>query len=210
MAETIESFVAKLQQDGVEAGQAAADQLRVEADAQACEIITQAEAKAAKILADAQIQADNLAARAKTELQLASRDIVLKLRDVLAGVVKDVLAKAAGQQFSDAEFLGKLLHEIVLLYAKADIAHQGQLQINVSAEMRQKLADWAIHEIGDASAEGLPSIELLGALKQAGFEYSVSGASIEVTVDSVVELLTELIAPSLRELLAEAVAQGSS
>ena len=51
-----------------------------------------------------------------------------------------------------------------------------------------------------AHAAGM-SIILKGHLARAGFEYKVDGGTVEVTPESVVETLKELISPSLRELL---------
>jgi hypothetical protein len=54
---------------------------------------------------------------------------------------------------------------------------------------------------------GNVSLDLKGTLADAGFEYQVDGANIEVTLSSIVEALTELVNPNLREILEQAMAE---
>ena len=51
------------------------------------------------------------------------------------------------------------------------------------------------------------SSELAGTLKEAGFEYTVGGATVEVTLSSVVESLSEMVSPALRDILAAAATE---
>ena len=202
MAETIESFVAKLQEEGVQAGQQAAEKLRAEAEKQAEEIVKTARREAEKIAADAKAQAENIMSRSKTELALAARDAVLRLRETLNRALQAVLTRAAESKLKDAKFLGELLHEMVMLYAKADIEGSSGIKINVCPEIRQKLINWALGELGrEAIDSGHVSIDLKGTLAGAGFEYNVTGATVEVTLESVVETLKELVTPALGEVI---------
>jgi len=206
MVETIESFVAKLQEEGVQAGQQAAQKLRDQAQQQADKLIADARAEAEKIIAEANAQADNTRQRGQTDLNLAARDVVLKLRDSLNKVLRTVLAARTKEKFADVDFLGKILYEIILLYARADAAHKGRIQIDVPEKVRQSLVEWAMREIGQEKLEGMDmSIDLKGTLAQAGFEYNVSGATVEITEASVVDALAELVSPALREIV-----QGAS
>jgi len=208
MAETIESFVAKLQAEGVQAGKDQADKLHAEAEAQAEKIVAEANAKAEKILADADHQAKDTLARSRTELELASRDAALRLQDALGRGLSAILAHDAGDLLADSDFLGRLLHEIVMLYVQGDFSKKHVLKINVPPEMREKLISWALKEIGEETVQNVrPSIDLKGVLADAGFEYTVAGSTIEVTRESVVETLMDLIGPTLREVLGQAMAK---
>ncbi|MBN1554926.1 MAG: DivIVA domain-containing protein [Phycisphaerae bacterium] len=206
MTETIETFVAKLQEEGVQAGQAAAEKLKTDADAQAKNIIADAEAQAKKIVADAETQARNLLDRSKTDLKLAARDTVSRLRETLCDCLNAVIAQGARDVLSDLDFLGKTLHDIVMLYAQADLERKLHIDINVPGEIQQDLRNWALKELGrHALAEIRPSFDLKGRLQQVGFEYSVGGVgTVEVTLDSVVDMLSHLVTPALRDVLAEA------
>jgi F0F1-type ATP synthase membrane subunit b/b' len=205
MAQTIESFVEKLQAEGVEAGKAAADKLLADARQQADKVLADAKAEADRTLADAKAQADATFERSKAELDLAARDVLLRLRQALSRAVQAVLAAGVRESLSDAEFLGKTLHQLVVMYAAADCEGRGRIQINVPADMRQKLVDWALTELGpEAIDHPHVGIDLNGTLKSAGFEYEVSGATVEVTLDSVVQAMMELVSPALREIVERA------
>lgn len=206
MAETIEAFVAKLRQEGVEAGREAAEKHLAKARKEADALLADAREQARKILSDAQAQAEASQAKARTDLELAARDITLRLRDSLSRAVRQVLAAGAKQQLADPAFLGGLLREIILEYVAADIAKKTSFRITVTPEMRERLAHWALTRLRQPEPGGV-SIDLQGTLAQDGFEYRAEGAGIEVTVDSVVEALSELVNPALREMLARAMSQ---
>ncbi|MFP4104738.1 MAG: hypothetical protein ACLFVU_01510 [Phycisphaerae bacterium] len=204
MADTIEAFVAKLKTEGVEAGQEEAQRLQTEAQAQADQIVSEAEEKAKKIVADAEAERESILARVETELRLASRDTVLKLRERLSQILQRVLNEGARQKITDVDFVGQVLHEIILKYAEADAEHKSDITINVPVDMRDKLVDWAIQEIGQERTDHLSkTIDLKGTLSRAGFEYNATGATVEVTLDSVVESLFTIVGPKLREILAD-------
>jgi vacuolar-type H+-ATPase subunit E/Vma4 len=206
MPETIESFVAKLQAEGVEAGKQAAEKLKANAKKQAEKTLADAQEQAEKIVADAKAEAENTLTRGRTELSLAARDTVLKLRDSLDRALSAILAEGVKAKLEDTDFLSQVLHELVVLYAQADREHRTLVKINVPKALHEQLVGWAFQEIGkDLQDAPSPSIDLKGTLSQAGFEYEVSGATVEVTLDAVVETLREMVAPALRDLLDEAV-----
>ena len=63
-----------------------------------------------------------------------------------------------------------------------------------------------MHEMSSGGGEGKQvSIDLKGTLSGAGFEYAVSGATVEMTLESVVEVLSRLVAPDLRGIVERAL-----
>ncbi|MDP6636672.1 MAG: HrpE/YscL family type III secretion apparatus protein [Phycisphaerae bacterium] len=205
MAESIETFVAKLQTEGVQAGRQEADAILATAKTEAENIVSEANSQADKIVAQAKTEAENLLTRGQTELSLAARDAVLKLQETLSKSLQAILRHQAGQTLEDVDFLGKVLHELILLYAKDELTAKGGITFNVSSELREKLADWALKEIGEDRLRDIGvHMDLHGTLAAAGFEYSAAGATIEVTLDSVVETLTALVGPELRKVLESA------
>jgi len=206
MAETIESFVAKIQSEGVEAGQKEAEKLREQARQEAERIVQEGRDKAQEIVDAAKREAEQTRQRGRTELELAARDVVLRLRETLVEAVRAVLAAGARQKLDDASFLGEILHELILEYARCDVEGTDSLKISVKPELRDKLADWALGEVGQKKSEHLGvSIDLKGTLDKAGFEYTLDGATVDVTVDSVAEVLTALVSPKLREVVDKAI-----
>lgn len=206
MGETIESFVAKLQAEGVQAGREKADKLAAEAQGRAEEIVRQAEERAKKTVADAQSKAKELLAKSSEELELASRDAVLKLRDALGQALQAIVTAPVREHLSKPEFLKGVIHDLVVQYAAADQKGAGAVVLNLTGEMKDQLGDWALQELRRAASgsSGAP-IDLRATLKQAGFEYRASGGTVEVTVDSVVETLRELVGASLRDKLDKAL-----
>ncbi len=205
MSQTIESFVAKLQAEGVEAGQQAADKLCSEAKHQGEQIIKDARKQADKIIADAQSSAESLLARSQSELELAARDIVLRLRTALRRALEAILTAKVKDKLQDSDFLSRTLHDLVLLYASADVGREETMKINVSPEVQGQLAEWALKELARHAEQAGMGIDLKGSLETAGFEYTVSGATVEVTTESVVELLGELISLRMKEVIDKAV-----
>jgi V/A-type H+-transporting ATPase subunit E len=210
MADTIESFVSKLQQEGVEAGRAEAEKLKADAQAQADEILADAKKQAEKIVADANKEAEAIVSRGKTDLQLAARDTVAQLRSTLSDCMTAVLAEGAKEKLTDLDFLGKVMHEIVRLYAEADKAGKTNITLDVPAEHHQQLKEWAFSELKSTfEGETHPHLDFKGRLQQAGFEYEVDGGKVEVTLESMVATLSGMVTPALREVLQKA-AQDSS
>lgn len=202
MAETIETFVAKLQTEGVEAGRQEAKKLVAEAQRQAQQILQDATEQAEKNLAEAKAKAEADTEKAQADLRLAARDTVLRLRDTLSGLVATVLARATQEALSDGKFLRQLIHDLVLEYAKADREGRHVAQITVQPETRSQLADWILHEV--AHKDGVGAVDLKGVLREAGFEYKTDGATVEVTTASVTAALQDLVGPALRQMLEEA------
>ena len=201
MAETIESFVAKLQAEGVQAGRDEAKKLREEAQKQAEKILREARETAEKIVADARGEADNVRERSRTELALAARDAVHRLRETLSRALQAVLTRHVEATLQDGEFLSRLIRDVVMQYARADSEGRDTIDLNVPDAVREQLTEWALKKLSHEAGEAGISINLKGSLERAGFEYSRTDATVEVTADSVVELLCEMVGPRLREIL---------
>jgi vacuolar-type H+-ATPase subunit H len=204
MAETLKSFIDKLQTEGVQAGEQAAGKIRSDAEAKAQEIVRQAEAQAREIIAKAQAECDSRRAKTENELKLAARDTVTKLQEALTKGLGGVFSLAIRDKLSDTDFLGKLLFDIIMQYVQADARGAASITINVSEEMRHKLTQWAIQHLhGQEKIQS--SVDLKGTLKKAGFEYQVEGGTVEVTVESTVENLLDLVGPEVRKIVSDAM-----
>ncbi len=208
MAETIESFVSKLQADGVEAGRQEADRIRDEARKEAEKIVADAREQAGKIVADAKEQAEKELERSRTELRLAARDAMGRLRSTLGEAIRSVLATSAENTLQDVEFVQGLVRDLVLQYAKSDTGETEEIDVHLSAEACEKLADAAIRDLREAGDQAGAHVNLHATLQRAGFEYRVDDATVEVTVESVVDLLSGMVSPRLREIVRAAAEQN--
>ena len=212
MGQTIQAFVDKIRTEGIQAGRKEADDLLAQAKQQGERIVAQAEHDKDKIIADAQAEADSILTRGRTELGLAARDAVGKLRDALGGAIQAVLARGARAKLEDEAFVGQVLHEIITAYSQSELGDKKTFHINVPEQMRQTLVDWALAHIGkdNLNTSEHITIDLRGTLAQAGFEYNATGATVEVTVESVVEVLGDLVGPTVREILDAAMTENKS
>lgn len=202
MAHTVQSFVETLRADGVEAGRKAAEEIRREARQQADQLVREAESEAARIVEEAEQQRRKTLERTRVDLEFAARDTVAQLRDSLNQALNRVLSHAVGKTFDDVDFLKDLIREVAGAYAKSDAAKDERIELNVSEPMRRKLADWAIATLHKQPGADKLSFELHGALTTAGFECKLSGGTVEVTPDSVVQVLSRIVTPELRQLIA--------
>jgi len=202
MAHTVQSFVETLRSDGVEAGQQEAEKIRQQAQQEAEQTVSDAEAKARQIVEAAEKQRVMTLKRTQTDLELAARDTVARLRDVLGQAVNRLLTQAASTTLDDAGFLKELIREVASAYAGSDATGQQTIELNVPEPMQKKLADWAIASLRQKGDEKKLSVELHGSLATAGFEYKVADGTVEVTPESVVQVLSRIVTPQLQELLA--------
>jgi V/A-type H+/Na+-transporting ATPase subunit E len=201
MPESIASFVKKLQDEGVNAGKEAAEKIKNDANREADNMIADAKAEADQILAKARDDADKQLHRLQTELELAARDAILKLRETIEQVLTAMLSQKVEKHLSDPEFLGQIIREVIIAYAKADAAKQTDMKINISGKMGENFKDDILKNLFQSLNEEQEKIILQTSLSKAGFEYKIDGATVEVSPDSISELISEMVGPGLQEIL---------
>jgi len=205
MVDTIESFVERLQQEGVEAGRNEARKIIEEARAEAERILNEAREQARRIDSEARAEAERTLRQGREELDLAGRDVVLRLREVMGQCLEAVLQQAAEKALRDEVFLKRLLHDIIVEYARRDAEGDRTIDINLSEDMAEALSGWAIREMTAEGGQRAVPIDLHARLRSAGFEYAVSGGKVEVTPESVGAALSRMVAPRLREVIDRAL-----
>jgi len=209
MAETIESFVEKLQKEGIETGKAEAERIIAEARSQAEKIIAEARTQADAIINDARAQAQRDLKRGKDELELACRDTILHLRETINKIIKAILEQAIDEKLHDDKFLEDLIREVVTQYAKQDAEGTRSIEIKLNDETLQAILSRTTGQMTSAN-QTKGSMNLKGGLKSAGFEYESGEGKVEVTADSITEVLMEMISPRLREVIAKAAGKETA
>jgi V/A-type H+-transporting ATPase subunit E len=205
MPESIESFLEKLQSEGVEAGKDAAEKIKKDARREVEKILADAKADAEKIVVKAESDAERQLSRAQNELELAVRDAILKLSESLGRVLSVMLAKRVEQKLSEPDYIGEIMREVILVYAKADAGPAPRIEINIQKKMRDKLIDSALEDLCQNLQGDGDMLALKSSFSKAGFEYKIHGATVEVSPDSVSELLSEMVNPDLQEIIANVV-----
>lgn len=106
----LQELTQKLYNEGLEKGRAEAERLVAEAKEQAAKIVADAKAEAEAIAKAAEMRADDIAKNAMTEITLAGRQAVSKIKTELA---EAVIMKSAGAAVKaatmDAEFIKSML-----------------------------------------------------------------------------------------------------
>jgi len=206
MPESIESFVRKLQEEGVQAGRQAAEQVIAEARQQAETILREAHLQAENILRDTQTDAKKLTEQNKNEIALAARDAILQLRENISHSLRVILENEVRAVLADQAFLAELIRDMMRQYAAQDAQRQETIEIRVPPEAVEQVKNLALARLRDEHGP-LQKFNLFGTLKKQGFEYTVRESTVEVTVDSIGEYLGNLVTEQVRESLREAVAK---
>jgi len=201
MPETIESFVKKLQDEGITAGKEAAEKIKNEAEREADNIIADAKARADQILAQVQDDVDRQLDRMQTELELAVRDAILKISETISRVLSAILTRKIENHLSDPDYLGQMIRDVINAYAIADAAQLTDIKINISDKMGENFNRDILKNLFQGLNEEQEKTILQTSLSKAGFEYTIDGATVEVTPDSVSELISEMVGPQLQEIL---------
>ena len=201
MPVSIESFVKKLQSEGIDSGKKAAEKIQKEARRDAEKILSDAKAEAEKILNKAKVEADKQLSRARSELELVARDTLLKLRESIARGLTKMLAQNIETKLSDPDYLAEILQEVIAAYAQADANELTSMEVNISKKTREKLNDSVLKDLFRNLGDKHDAIALRATLTKAGFEYKIHGATVEVSPDSLSELILEMVTPTLQETL---------
>lgn len=195
MVASIESFVERLKQDGIDAGQAQAERIIAEAKSKAENILAEAEGHAQKRLAEAHSQATIALERGKSELALAARDIQARLRERLQNSMAAILKQAAQNALADPQVLAQAIAEI----ARALVTTKGFGDIDLkNADQIKKMA---LALLG-AQAPALESLRLSDGRTQPGFRFHIArGGTVELDPSSVTEHLMNLCGPTVTAIL---------
>ena len=204
MPTNIESFVKTLESEGVDAGKKAALKIEAEAKEKADQINAEAKEKAKQIIAEAQAEAEKMMARMNSSLELATRDIILLLREKLSLQLQNILKLNVEKALKDEETLVNVLREVIPAYAKADAENKLSTEINISKNLKSRLLETSLRELAHSLNNQNVQIETSHNLANEGFEYKIEGSTVEVSTDSVTSLLADMIDPGLQEFLEKA------
>lgn len=111
MSEELQGLLEKINREGVEKANAAAEQILNDAKAKATEIVKAAKADADKAKADADKAAQDYAARAAETVAQAARDTLLKIEASVTALLEQVLAKDVDAALADEKTVASLIAE---------------------------------------------------------------------------------------------------
>ncbi len=108
MSEDLQGLLEKINRDGVEKANAAAEQILNDAKAKAAEIVKAAKADADKAKADADKAAQDYAARAAETVAQAARDTILKIEGAVTTLLNNLLIRDVNAALADEKTLTAL------------------------------------------------------------------------------------------------------
>ncbi len=111
----LQQLTDKLYQQGLEKGRAEADNLVAKAKSEAQKIVAEAEALAAKIVADAEDKAQDIEKNAMTEISLAGKQAVAKIK---AEIETLIVAKSTSEGIKAANMDASFIKDMLLAVAK--------------------------------------------------------------------------------------------
>ena len=200
MENKLKELTDRLYGEGLEKGRVEADRLVAEAKEKAAKILADANAEAEQIVKKAEAKAADAEKNSMTEISLAGRQAVAKIKSELASAI---IAKSSTEAIKtacvDAEFVKKLLLEVAKNWSGA--AEQVSLKALLPAALEAEFA-----KSFEASAK-----ELLAAGVEVGYSKDVKsgfkvgekdgGYYISFTDESFEALLDEYLREKVSQLL---------
>ena len=200
MENKLKELTERLYGEGLEKGRVEADRLVAEAKEKAAKILADATAEAEQIVKKAEAKAADTEKNSMTEISLAGRQAVAKIKSELAAaIIAKTSTEAVKAACVDAEFVKKLLLEVAKNWSGA--AEQVSLKALLPAALEAEFA-----KAFEASAK-----ELLAAGVEVGYSKEVKsgfkvgekdgGYYISFTDESFEALLDEYLREKVSQLL---------
>lgn len=204
MENKLQELTRKLYDEGLEKGRAEADKLLADARKDAQRIVAEARAQAEQIVREAEAKAEDAAKNSLTEITLAGRQAVAKIKSEIASmIVAKSTSQGVKQAMMDPAFIEKMLLAVAANWNGAD-AGKVTLQA-LLPEADRKTLDAAFErsarELLDAGIEVGYSKQVRSGFrvgpKEGGYYISFSDADVEA-------LLGEYLRDKVSQLLFKA------
>ncbi len=199
MAEELQSFLDRIQQEGIKSGEDEAKNIIAEARAEAGLIIKRAKIESEEALRLAEKEADQLVAHGKEALRLAARDTLLSLRHELKTKMESLFRHLAGETLSP-ENTAAIIADIITKYHAAGIESL-QIEVLLTPEQCQALEADLLSRLGSRLAETARISPVPGI--SGGFQLRIAGEEIiyDFTDEALAEALSTFLSPKIVALL---------
>ncbi|MGI6244860.1 MAG: hypothetical protein ACOYJQ_03725 [Pseudochelatococcus sp.] len=215
-ASGVEALIARLRDEGVEAGRQEAERIVGEAQALARATIEDAEAQAGAMLEKARREAANLQRAGEDALKAAARDAVLDLRDYLSRRFAGDVRRMTSASMRDEELLkrmilavaGRMREEAGVDAAREVVFHLPRAAVGLDELRRnpEELKEGSLAHFAAACAAGMlrEGVTFTRAEDEAdGLRIHLSdrGVSVDLTDGAVADMLLAHLQPRFRALL---------
>jgi len=147
MAQEIKDLIAKIQQEGIQAAEVQAAQIKAEAERGSLKIISEAKIQAQRIVEQANSQARKLDDSTQAALKQAGRDLLISLRQEIIAML-DRLIKLDLRQALTAEDLSGI---IAALIKNAPLSLGSQIIVSLNKQDKDKLEQGFLKQLVQAT-----------------------------------------------------------
>lgn len=216
IAQGVDALIARLREEGVEAGRAEAQRIVEDAERRRREILEAAEAEARQRKADARQEVEQMKATADQALHAAARDTVLSLRQQMVRRFSEDVRRLVSHEMREEDVFRRLILTVAGRAREAlDAAGDGEIEVVLPRrppgleEMRQdprrlqqdELTRLVLSMTGDMLREGVTF-----RVREDGGEgirvvARESGLEFDLTDKALAELLLQHLQPRFQALL---------
>lgn len=202
----VQELINKLHQEGVASGESQADQIVADARKKSIQILDEARAKADQIIAEAKVEREKFVENGNAALRLASRDVLLRVREACFEEFQQRLKRLVGFTLQDRKFLEELILEVASK-TKPEDPHKAVRVLLPEGLVTQEEID---QEVADVQPGSLAAflLGLTADVLRDGLTFGVSddrspGIKIQIVEDDVqLELTDETLTALLLQYLA--------
>ncbi|MFH0917560.1 MAG: hypothetical protein V1830_00320 [Candidatus Omnitrophota bacterium] len=161
MAQEIKDLIAKIQQEGIQAAEKQAAQIKFEAEAVASKIISEAKIRAQQIIEQANTEFQRLNDSTQASLKQAGRDLMISLRKEINSMLGQLI-KADTHQALTVNELTKIIEALIkntplALGSEIIVSLNPQDKEKLEKEFFKQLAEKTKKQITLKSADGIDS-----------------------------------------------------
>jgi V/A-type H+-transporting ATPase subunit E len=197
MAQEIKDLIIKIQQEGVQAAQEQAAQIKAEAERDSLKMLSEAKIQAQKIIEQANNQAEKTEESTRAVLKQAGRDLLISLRQEIMAML-DRLIKIDLQQVLTIEELSGILAALI---KNAPLSLGSQIVVSLSNQDKDKLEQGFLKQLIQETKKEIILKSADGM--ESGFVISFdAGKSIfDFSGQALSEYLSGCLRPELRKIL---------
>lgn len=212
----VEKLIERLRDEAINAGQAKAEDIVLNAQKRAAWIVEEAEQEAQLLIEKARAEAEALKSSGIDALRLAGRDALLKLRDTLLGSFSQEVMRVVGKQMAQSEFIEQLILALagrvrektgldqnskIIFQLPEDVVGVEDLRRNPEELKQGALSHLTAAIASDLLREGV-SFEVSDQLKSGlVIKLEENNMVIDFTDEAVATLFLEHLQPRFRALL---------
>lgn len=212
----VEKLIDQLREEGVSAGEKKANQLVEEATLKSKAIIQQAKNQASTIVTEAKVEANKIKKGGEDALEIAMRDIVLKLKGRLSEVVGDRVQHLIGAELAQEAFLKELIIEVAgRARNEANINNSSEVEIKLPKtligldELRHhpleleegSLSHFILNIAADVLREGVTFAESDNSNQGLAIYLKDRDIVVDLTEERITEVLLEHLQPRFRAII---------